>query len=50
MIKKAFVIGTVLLMAVVALARDGKDVKLTGYVIDNACSARAARSWLQSPQ
>jgi len=42
MIKKAFVIGTVLLMAVVALAREGKDVKLTGYVIDNACSARAA--------
>ena len=42
MIKKAFVIGTVLLMAVVAFAREGKDVKLTGYVIDNACSARAA--------
>lgn len=42
MIKKAFVIGTVLLMAVVALAREGKEVKLTGYVIDNACSARAA--------
>lgn len=42
MTKKAFVIGTVLLMAVVALAREGKDVKLTGYVIDNACSARAA--------
>src|SRR3977135_436668 len=42
MIKKAFVIGTVLLMAVVALAREGKEVKLTGYVIDNACSARAS--------
>lgn len=42
MIKKAFVIGTVLLMAVVALAREGKEVKLTGYVIDNACSGRAA--------
>lgn len=42
MIKKAFVIGTILLMAVVALAREGKEVKLTGYVIDNACSARAA--------
>jgi type 1 fimbria pilin len=42
MTKKVFVLGTVLLMAVVAFAREGKDVKLTGYVIDNACSARAA--------
>src|SRR6266513_5745831 len=42
MTKKTFVIGIVLLLAVVALAREGKDVKLTGYVIDNACSARAA--------
>lgn len=42
MIKKTFVFGAVLLLAVVAFAREGKDVKLTGYVIDNACSARAA--------
>lgn len=42
MTKKIFVIGTVLLLAVVAFAREGKEVKLTGYVIDNACSARAA--------
>ena len=42
MTKKTFVIGIVLLLAVVALAREGKDVKLTGYVIDNACSTRAA--------
>lgn len=42
MTKKTLVIGVVLLLAVVALAREGKDVKLTGYIIDNACSARAA--------
>ena len=42
MTKKTFAIGIVLLMAVVAFAREGKDVKLTGYIIDNACSARAS--------
>lgn len=42
MTKKTFVIGIVLLLAAVALASEGKDVKLTGYVIDNACSTRAA--------
>jgi hypothetical protein len=34
-------LGLVLVMSVVALAADKKDVKLSGYVIDNACSARA---------
>ena len=42
MTKKTFAIGIVLLLAVVAFAREGKDVKLTGYIIDNACSARAS--------
>ena len=42
MTKKTFVIGIVLLLAVVALAREGKDVKLTGYVIDNRCAASKA--------
>lgn len=42
MTKKTFVLGVVLLLAVVAFAREGKDVKLTGYIIDNACSARAS--------
>jgi hypothetical protein len=42
MTKKTFAFGIVLLMAVVAFAREGKDVKLTGYIIDNACSARAS--------
>lgn len=42
MTKKTFVIGTILLLAVVAFAREGKSVKLTGYIIDNKCSARAA--------
>ena len=39
--RKTFVLGLVLAMSVVALAADKKDVKLSGYVIDNACSARA---------
>ena len=34
-------LGLVLVMSVVALAADHKDVKLSGYVIDNACSTRA---------
>ena len=42
MTKKTFAIGIVLLLAVVAFAGEGKDVKLTGYIIDNACSARAS--------
>jgi hypothetical protein len=43
MTRKIFVLGLVLLLAGVALAaREGKSVKLTGYLIDNACSARAA--------
>src|SRR5689334_5322690 len=41
MTRKAIVTLMVLLLAVVALAREGKDVKLTGYIIDNDCSARA---------
>jgi hypothetical protein len=32
----------ILLLAGIALAREGKSVKLTGYIIDNACSARAS--------
>ncbi len=43
MTKKTFVIGTVLLLAVVAFAREGKAVKLTGYIIDNACAASKAK-------
>ncbi|HWO02314.1 MAG TPA: hypothetical protein VNS63_23915 [Blastocatellia bacterium] len=39
--RKSFVLGLVLAMSVVALAAEKKDVKLSGYVIDNACSARA---------
>jgi hypothetical protein len=42
MTKKTFVIGAILLLAVVAFAREGKSVKLTGYIIDNMCSGRAA--------
>jgi hypothetical protein len=40
--KRVLGLGLIMLMSVVALAADKKDVKLTGYVIDNACSARAA--------
>ncbi|MFY9555041.1 MAG: hypothetical protein WAV47_10050 [Blastocatellia bacterium] len=42
MTRKIFVLGVVLLLAGVALAGEGKSVKLTGYIIDNACSGRAA--------
>lgn len=42
MARKFLGLALVLLLAGVALAREGKSVKLTGYVIDNACSARAA--------
>lgn len=38
---RTLVLGLVLAMSAVALAADKKDVKLNGYVIDNACSARA---------
>ena len=42
MTRKISVLGLVLLLAGVALAaREGKSVKLTGYIIDNACSGRA---------
>ncbi|MEK6287477.1 MAG: hypothetical protein AABO57_17175 [Acidobacteriota bacterium] len=43
MARKISVLGLVLLLAGVALAaREGKSVKLTGYIIDNMCSGRAA--------
>ena len=43
MTRKISVVGLVLLLVGVALAaREGKSVKLTGYIIDNACSGRAA--------
>jgi type 1 fimbria pilin len=39
--RRTFVLGLVLAMSAVALAADKKEVKLSGYVIDNACSTRA---------
>jgi type 1 fimbria pilin len=39
--RKAFGLGLILALSAVALAADKKEVKLSGYVIDNACSARA---------
>lgn len=39
--KRLLGLGLVLVMSVVALAADKKEVKLSGYVIDNACSTRA---------
>lgn len=43
MARRVFGLGMVLLLAGVAVAATGaKSVKLTGYLIDNACSARAA--------
>jgi hypothetical protein len=42
MTRKTLVLGLVLLLAGVALAREGKSVKLTGYIIDNACAAGRA--------
>ena len=42
MARKISVLGLMLLLAGIALAaREGKSVKLTGYIIDNACSGRA---------
>jgi hypothetical protein len=42
MVRKILGVGMVLLLAGVAFAgREGKSVKLTGYLIDNACSGRA---------
>ena len=38
---RILIVGLVLAMSAVALAGEKKDVKLNGYVIDNACSARA---------
>jgi hypothetical protein len=42
MARKILGLGLVLLLAGVALAMEGKSVKLTGYVIDNACAAGRA--------
>ena len=43
MTRKIFFAGLVLLLAGVAVAaRDSKSVKLTGYIIDNACAAGRA--------
>ena len=42
MVRKILGVGMVLLLAGVAFAgRDAKSDKLTGYLIDNACSGRA---------
>ena len=42
MARRILSLGIVLLLAGFALAaKDSKSVKLTGYLIDNACSARA---------
>ena len=40
--RRIVAIGVVLMMASIAFAFEGKSVKLTGYVIDNACSGRAS--------
>ena len=42
MTRKTLLVGMVLLLAGIALAKEGKSVKLTGYLIDNMCSGRAA--------
>jgi len=42
MTRKTLLVGMILLLAGIALGREGKSVKLTGYIIDNACSARAS--------
>src|SRR5262245_51755877 len=40
MIRKSFVAATILLLAGLALAaREGKEVKLNGYIIDNMCAS-----------
>ena len=39
MIRKTLVIAFTLLFAVVLYAKDDKTVKLTGYLLDNNCSA-----------
>jgi len=42
MARRILSLGMVLLLAGIALAaKDSKSVKLTGYLIDNACSGRA---------
>lgn len=38
--KRVLGLGVIMMMSVVALAADKKEVKLSGYVVDNACSAR----------
>ena len=40
--RRTFVLGLVLALSAVAFAADHKDVKLSGYIIDNACSTRAS--------
>lgn len=42
MTRKTLLVGMVLLLAGIALAKENKSVKLTGYIIDNACSVRAS--------
>ena len=42
MTRKTLLVGMVLVLAGIALAKEGKSVKLTGYIIDNKCSSRAA--------
>jgi len=42
MTRKILLVGMVLLLAGIALAKEGKSVKLTGYIIDNACAAGRA--------
>lgn len=43
MIRRIFGLGVVILLAGVAVAANSpKSVKLTGYIIDNACSGRAS--------
>ena len=41
MARKILGLGMVLLLAGAALAANTRGAKLTGYLIDNACSARA---------
>ena len=39
MTRKSLVIALTILFAVVLYAKDNKTVKLTGYLLDNNCSA-----------
>lgn len=42
MTRRIFGLGVILLLAGVAVASAGRSTKITGYIIDNACSARAS--------